>query len=850
VIPVRLRLHNFMCYRDKVPPLDLEGIHLACLAGDNGHGKSALLDAMTWALWGKARVNRDDLLIHSGETEMEVELEFDLGPDRFRVLRKRDSRRGQSALEFQGLSGDRFLPLTEQTIRATQAKIINVLRMDYDTFINSAFLVQGRADEFTTRTPGERKRILGEILGLSMYDTYAEEAKNRARSAAKILDRYEGQLREIDRELDQEQVYQAQLEAAEQKTAALSEQVRAAETELAALTTKRQTLLHQQQLLEELKTRLRQGQRELDQIAVERKQVEAQLARYSDALAHREETEAGHVSLLQAKQESATWNVRLAARGPIIQEQHALEAAVAAAKAELLADQRAKQTQLRTLDKRVADGQSTTVSFEEKQQELVRLQERQVALTEAHQTLALSQAERSGLETQNAQLALELASTQEKLSLLQTADSADCPLCLQPLDDHHRDQVQVDLQSQVTSQRNQQRTMSESVEEIDGQTARLSGEIRSLERMLKALPAAQARLVKMQVRISQGEDAAILVRALRSELVQLQSRLQTGDYASAEQERLSSLVARLQDLHFDPTAHARARKRESELAAFERRMQELSIASEQVVGTEARIAKLQERQTYWQKSLADESARQGALEAAVVDLPQVSSALTSQSRRIDQLSTNQRQAQLRLGAARQRMDTCERLRGERKELVQARQEAGEYKAIFEELRASFGRQGVQAIIIETALPEIETEANRLLGRMTDGRMSLRLSSQRETKSGSTMETLDIFVSDELGQRNYELFSGGEAFRIDFALRIAISKMLARRAGAQLRTLFLDEGFGTQDTQGRQRLVEAINAIKGDFDRILVITHIEELKDLFPVRIDVVKGPDGSSVSMA
>ncbi|MGD8820536.1 MAG: AAA family ATPase, partial [Anaerolineae bacterium] len=79
MIPLQLRVRNFMCYRDNVPPLDFEGIHLACLAGANGHGKSALLDAMTWALWGKARAKRDDELIHQGETEMEVEFVFDLG---------------------------------------------------------------------------------------------------------------------------------------------------------------------------------------------------------------------------------------------------------------------------------------------------------------------------------------------------------------------------------------------------------------------------------------------------------------------------------------------------------------------------------------------------------------------------------------------------------------------------------------------------------------------------------------------------------------------------------------------------------------------------------------------------
>jgi exonuclease SbcC len=63
-------------------------------------------------------------------------------------------------------------------------------------------------------------------------------------------------------------------------------------------------------------------------------------------------------------------------------------------------------------------------------------------------------------------------------------------------------------------------------------------------------------------------------------------------------------------------------------------------------------------------------------------------------------------------------------------------------------------------------------------------------------------------------------------------------------------LFIDEGFGSQDAQGRQRLVDVIQSIQDDFERILVITHIEELKDLFPVRIDVVKTPEGTQISLS
>jgi len=128
-------------------------------------------------------------------------------------------------------------------------------------------------------------------------------------------------------------------------------------------------------------------------------------------------------------------------------------------------------------------------------------------------------------------------------------------------------------------------------------------------------------------------------------------------------------------------------------------------------------------------------------------------------------------------------------------------------------------------------------------------MHIRFDTQREKVTGGVMETLDIKIADELGTRDYNTFSGGETFRVNFAIRLALSRLLARRAGTQLRSLIIDEGFGTQDEAGRSRLIEAINAIQDEFDLILVITHIEELKDAFPARIEVTKTRDGSVIEL-
>jgi exonuclease SbcC len=854
VIPLQLRVRNFMCYRDNVPPLNFDGIHLACLTGANGHGKSALLDAITWALWGKARAKRDDELIHLGESEMEVEFTFELGATVYRVLRKRDAaNRGRTLLDLQVQVPDgqgEFRSIAEAGVRATDAAIIRLLRMDYETFTNSAFLLQGKADAFTTRTPAERKRVLGEILGLGLYDEYEQRAKEKVREKDQQVALLDGLLRDIDRELDRQPEYEAELIQSQSRVAELSTIVKDTEAALHDLRHEQQTLEHQQDRLHDLDRRLAQAGREVKEIEAQIASTQQRLSLYETTLAQRQQVEEGYAALLRARGSEAGWNERLAQVVQIQGQQRELERVVDAARHELDLAKGRLSERIRELERRGAEKPKYERELDEVRTRLTRLAERLAERDAAREQIQSMAEESAGLQVRNEQLRAEMDARKEKLDWLgREAGEAQCPLCGQSLTDEHRDELLAEFENEGTTLADTYRANAARRRELEAEKERLQASVKELDRELAAQPAQQRREAQLEQALVEAQQAASELETARAKLDVLEGRLQANEYAPGEQTELARLAADLETLGYDQDAHQQARDEAAALAQFEVSYQRLQTALERVDDERAALADLEARLARWQESLTGDLSQRESLLSQVVRLPGVLEQVRAKAAEVEEARSQSSRARLALGAAQQKLDHCHNLARERERRSAEWQQTAEEKTIFEELRLAFGKKGIQAMIIEAAIPEIEFEANSLLARMTEGRMHVRFETQRETLKGDTLETLDINIADELGTRPYELFSGGEAFRVNFAIRIALSKLLARRAGAQLQMLVIDEGFGTQDSEGRDRLVEAINSIQGDFSRILVITHIEELKDAFPVRIEVTKTDAGSQLSL-
>ena len=851
MIPVKLYLRNFMSYGEPGEELDFD-FHTACLCGDNGNGKSALLDAVTWALWGRAprlegtQSKREEIIRRAnGINEALVEFQFSVDGERYRVLRRLRRGRG-TTLELYLADDDSWRPLTGATKTDTQGVIQSLLGLDYHTFVMSSFLFQGKADSFTRAAPTDRKEVLGRILRLDVYDELAKRARDAAREC-------EGRARQLGDEVARLQAHaerEAELELKAQETEAA---LRAAEQEMQRCEAELEQARSRKAAAEAAVGELRRAEAALKQTAA---QVES-LTRQAEEFRRRIE---GDRAILAREQEVREAVARLeegrkredelAARR---ERAAAAESARQQAASTIRAEQARLETELRQAEasaREAREAASQAESLARQTQDLEgqigACQEAEAALESCRQEIQRVHAQRAAHEQAGASLQAELAEVAGRMAALAKA-AARCPLCEQELDEQLRDRLLE--QARALSQRKESSLaeLARAGEEAASLLAQLEAKMRAIQPHATRAGSLQKQLGQVQRRQEEARAAAARAEELTGRTGELRAALDAESYACDARRQLRVAEATLAEIAYDAGEHKQVQEAIRSLAGWEKKLGALESARESLPRDEAHLAQIEGSLREAQANLASIQAERDELRQAAGDARPAAAALAETEHRRGAAAKERDRLVAEAAAVRAQIESCRAARREAESRRRERALADSDRVLYGDLAEAFGRQGVQALVVETVLPQLTQDANELLERMTEGRMQVNFVTQRERPDGGAAETLDLQISDEMGTRRYELYSGGEAFRVDFAVRVALARLLAHRAGAKLQTLVIDEGFGTQDAQSRDKLVECINAIQGDFEKVLVITHIDELKDAFQDRVEVTKDETGSHI---
>ncbi|KKP35737.1 MAG: Exonuclease SbcC [candidate division TM6 bacterium GW2011_GWF2_32_72] len=899
MIPIKLQLKNFLSYGSEIQTINFENYPLICLSGKNGHGKSALLDGITWAIWGQARktgatVKPDQGLLRLGQTQMMASLDFEFNKQIYRVKREFFKTYGKPVqnLDFALIQSDgTSKSLSEKNIRSTQEIIEKTLGLDYETFSNSAFIRQGNSNEFSKKSPKDRKEVLSNILGLNKFEKIRLLAAEKIRNLKTKISGIEQVQEHLKQEAEKKGLVESQTKEIKQFIKEILEQETDIEKELKKIQSKENELNQKQQIKKQwlekkennLKLKQELERKLLNTISLWKNTHKKLLQQPNLNKLEQQKHEANkHLNLLQQQLQK-----NLESKESLLGLKEQENKLISELNAEYTKKTQTKEMELEKnkdqitfIQKRIAEEDKLVAEFEKNYLEITNqikqlskdlifyegclkkreIQERTLEKGKNHYQKWITQANLHQSELKEITL---------RKTVAHDLTNPCCPLCEQNLSLSRKKflATKLEKQEQATLHKfNRLKTLIPKLKEKLIADHELFKELKEQEEKQRELKAKIKNLAEKQTELSASlakQQELKLKQQLEIQKHEKEQISLTEEFKTLEHTQLLAL----QKNNTLSEIRAKIIEFQTQLEASKYNSQEHKKIQEQLERLEEEIRfcvniqteealQQQRKETIHEYCIALRNQKINLLKSEVelktVDTLDLDLEQTLQNKN-DHLE-KQRETQKTKEASLKRLASLETLKekiteSEKKHFEQEKEknkiyeEAQELSAIYQ----AMSKDGIQALLIEDALPEIEQEANLILGKLTNNQAQIFIESLKDLKSGGVKETLDINISDNMGIRPYEMFSGGEAFRIDFALRVAISKLLARRSGTCLQTLIIDEGFGSQDEEGLNLIMEAIHRIQEDFSKIIVVSHLHSMKDHFPAHFLIEKGLGGSSV---
>ena len=897
MIPLQIQLKNFLSYGPEPQTIDFKQYHLICLSGKNGHGKSALLDAITWAIWGQARKTSgnskaDQGLLHLGQKHMFVILEFEVNGQHYRIRREYVHTKSKpfASLDF-GIKqdDDKFTHLTDKTIKATQSKIEKTIGITYDAFSNSTFLRQGQSNEFSKKSPKERKDILGNILQLQEFEDQKKIAQQHAK---KLLLQYNTQVS-----------IQHRIEAELEELSNTLEQYKKVQIDIKALNTTKKNLVQQHKKLLIKKSKVEEEQKQHTELLNQKTMVQKNLDQTKQSIEkiallwHQTDKQATRSNEKELKKRQATLQESIQKSNKALQQKLILKDEYVQIKEKLnalLKDEETKQNkkyndiniqfikEQEQLTQIIKQQEQEKATFDALCQEIkaitieiknidTQIQSNQATITEYHQ----HEQEFETTKYQYQKLGVQGTLLKQKLSEVQSKiDDSNhqkiCSLCQQIVNEESKESIKQSLKIEQT---NIEKTVQSLKEQATPLKKKFHKQYELLqqykkdheqsvnitvqqEQLVKTLDKAKQQQSELQTNLSlkdkQKEQNLKKVQQLKEDLtkqIDIQKSIAELTATKSLRQQLSTIEQKAKKLGYNQQEHQNLEQElleiNKQLDSYDNNIKNISEQADRKAQLFA-LFKVAQESTDQLQTINTKLQQYNPEDEQTKTIHELEQDLLKQEKKVEQEQADLLTLKGSLEQKQKKQNTLTKeLSSLSKEVKTLHQELVDYQ----EIAKALGKDGIQALLIEQAIPEIEQEANKVLARLTHNQTQIFIESLRDLKKGGSKETLDIKISDSYGIRDYELFSGGEAFRIDFALRIGISKLLARKAGTTLQTIFIDEGFGSQDEEGLQLMMDNIYKVQDEFAKVIIVSHLPEMKEQFPVQFIVEKKRSGSTISV-
>ena len=786
--PIRLELEGFTAYRE-LTVCDFEGVDLFVVTGPTGSGKSSLIDALTFALYGSVSRYGNPNLVHpvisQGKLEAKVRFDFSVGGKSFTAVRVvRRTRGGATTREARLESEGRTIAGNADEVTA---RVREILGLDFIQFTTCVVLPQGEFARFLHDKPAERQDLLTKLLGVGVYETMGTLARIREAEATQKAALHR---EELERMADVSQ---------ESTTAA-----RARVTELEAM---KKEIESREPELEALRLELATLRSEAKKLEGEKKLLEG-VPMPADAASLSKKIEAARESLARLRSD----------RGDA-------EDALAAAERAF---------------SRLPDA-GTLTELERSHRELDERRRRRTAAEREAETakkeLARSEEEKTGAEVEELSARTRLEEARRELAAHDLQGHLEkgepCPVCRKPIEAVPKGMLPPALAGpeKAASKAGREKTRAESAWHEASKSAALAVEkARAIVREIEALEKRLLNARSLAEIASELESltAAESRRALAREKVRLareaEKRLEKeGERLSGEERRAFRLFDEARDrvapLGPPPADRESLAQAWSELAGWAREELPRRTAASQRAGEAAKAAESER-----ERKLAQIASRCRGLQIPVDGKPRdaVVTALAKAEQEVEQIEARIERASCLREAVKKEAD-----------------EANVAGALGQHLKST----GFERWLLEEAFRRLVTGATAILNELSSGQYSF------EYDDRLNFEVVDHRNADE--RRSARTLSGGETFLASLALALTLAEQtveLAAEGSARLESLFLDEGFGTLDDETLEVVASAITELGARGRVVGVVTHQQNLAATIPVQYRVSKNPVTSTVT--
>lgn len=907
MIPMRVYLHGFMSYREATE-LRFDGAPLWVLAGRNGSGKSAIFDAITYALYGQHRGGAQNArtLINHASDGLNVEFDFSIGPDAYRVKRTL-SRKGATTCQAIHLGGPNGPGAAgePQPISETETKsgfdqwVTGIIGLNFQIFTTSVLLQQGRSDALLESEPKARHELLSKIVDLSAYERLFDRADAEHKSARVRVDACKMHLDRIA-PVDAEDIARVDAEIAEARedlVEARSKTDRFTELKLHAarwedLCAARDALDRAIAEASDLTTsadRIEDARSHLAELRAEQKALRDRRDALQEALGDLEPKIRDLDHLDDRRRELTDLDRKAAAYPSDLDERRA----ALDRDATRFAEAHTALPWLQAFAKARAAALTAAASLLDAEARATGLDQELSAAVDARDRLsrrlekAVAEAESAIREAAESRtLAREMARRLERFS--QVAGAAECLYCGQPLTAEHLEAERARLEGEIEAATRRSTEATERERIAVGERDDLEREAKQAESRVKrldddrheALRTAESARERREAAREQAKPArthlpdayASRVRWVETDdpsaypaatdLAEIADLADRAASAAREVKQCDEQV-KARDLLFklrEPVQNEVDRLTAS-YPDGERLRDEYDRGRREAAGMKERLATLD-------VDIADAESALVKLEADLARIAEIDQQrkelgrivreidmIPEQARRaLADITTDERAARAQFEAVDARLRDAEQARRQIDDQRQQRIEveaqflaASREEHLYKELAKLLGRDRLQRHLLQMAELAIVANANDVLDRISSGTLRLELKQSEAASGKAGLKALDLVAyHTETGAKAVPVafLSGSQRFRVAVSLALAIGRY-AGQGTRRIESVIIDEGFGSLDREGRREMIDELHALKTALDCVILVSHQEEFSDSFSNRY-LVELVDGAS----